>query len=523
MLNKARRGELKTALPAGFVYDAQDRIVLDPDRQVQQAVRLLFQTFRRVGTATAMVRAFREQGILFPRRARSGPTKGQILWTGLHENRALLLLRNPFYAGVYVFGRTRQRITPDGRRRIEKLPRDQWYALIKDDHIGYISWQEYEENQLRLRDNAAARGVEHRTCPPREGPALLQGLVLCGICGAGMSPRYHAREERLVPEYVCRGRGNKQAEPKCQSIPGAGVDDTIGRLLVEAVTPMALEVALAVQEELRIRFEEADNVRRQQVERARYEAELARRRYMRIDPDNRLVADELEADWNAKLRALNDAQQDYERRREADGHMMDEQTRTRILALANDFSKLWSDERTPDRERKRMVRLLLQDVTLLKKEDITIHVRFRGGVTKTLNIPKSLNAWLARKTPTRVVTEIDRLLDEHTDGEVATLLNQQGLLSGEGKPFDGRRIAVIRRAYKLRSRYARLRDRGYLTLLQMAAKLGVSTWTVKEWRIAGRITGYPANDMGQCLYDSGSISGGSGARATGRRDRVRSR
>ncbi len=501
MLNKARRGELKTPLPAGFVHDEQDKVVLDPDSQVRQAVGLFFQTFRRTGAATATAKSFRKDGLLFPRRLRCGASKGELVWEALHVNRALAMLRNPRYAGAYAFGRTHQRQTHEKRRVLERLPRERWHALLQDAHEGYISWPQYEENQTRLRDNAVAVGAAHPSCPPREGPALLQGVVLCGLCGRGMTVRYHAVAGRLVPEYLCVGRGNKHAAPSCQTIPGAGIDRAIGRLLVDALTPVTLDIALAVQQELQTRIDEAGAVRRKQVERARYETELARRRYMRIDPDNRLVADELEAEWNTKLRALAETQQDYERRSEADRKILDEQARARILALATDFPKLWNDPHTPDRERKRMVRILLEDVTLIKAQDITLQVRFRGGATRTLRIPKQLNGFQQRKLPPDTVAEIDRLLEHHTDGEIAALLNARGFLSGEGKPLDGHRIAYVRRAYKLKSRYERLRAAGWLTLKEAAVALEISTWTVKLRRAAGRVTGQRVDDMGRCLYD----------------------
>ncbi len=213
-----------------------------------------------------------------------------------------------------------------------------------------------------------------------------------------MTVRYRSHHGRLLPIYVCQQEGIQTAQTICQSIVGASLDDAIGELLVEAVTPLALEVALAVQQELEARGEEVERLRRQQVERARYEADLAQRRFLRVDPEHRLVADSLEADWNQKLRALAAAQEDYERRREADGALLDEQQRSAILALATDFPRLWRDPQTGDRERKRMVRLMLEDVTLLKQDELVAHVRFRGGATRTLRLPLPLNAWQLRQT-----------------------------------------------------------------------------------------------------------------------------
>lgn len=353
----------------------------------------------------------------------------------------------------------------------------------------------------RLRQNAQAHGQERRQSPPREGPALLQGLLICGRCGERMTVRYRSHQGRLLPIYVCQQEGIQTAQPICQNIVGAGLDDAIGELLVEAVTPLALEVALAVQQELEARSEEVDRLRRQQVERARYEAELAQRRFLRVDPEHRLVADSLEADWNQKLRALAAVQEDYERRRQADAVLVDEQQRTAILALATDFPRLWRDPQTLDRERKRMVRLMLEDVTLLKQDELVAHVRFRGGATRTLRLPLPLNAWQLRQTDPNVLAEIDRLLDHHTDGEVIAILNQRGLRPGNAKRFSRLQFFKLRRAHGLDDRFARLRRKGLLTQEEMAALLGVAVQTVKQWRYAGLLRATAYNDKGECLYE----------------------
>ena len=202
-------------------------------------------------------------------------------------------------------------------------------------------------------------------------------------------------------------------------------------------------------------MEEVDRLRRKQVERARYEADLAQRRYMHVDPANRLVADALEAEWNSKLRALNEAQEEYERLRQADRMAVDEVQRARIAALASDFPRLWQDPRTPDREKKRMVRLLIEDVTLLKREQILVHVRFKGGAIKSLSLPLPVGAPVLRKTPAAVVQEIDRLLDHHTEAQVATILNDQGLRSATGQAFTPMTIIKLRGRYGLRTHFQR--------------------------------------------------------------------
>jgi DNA invertase Pin-like site-specific DNA recombinase len=501
VLSKARRGELEMRLPIGLVYDAQRRVRLDPDARIQDSVRQLFATFRRTGSATATVKAFREQGLQFPRRLYRGPRKGEVVWGELEHSRVLWVLHHPRYAGAFCFGRSRQRQHPDGHHLFERLPPEEWTALIHDAHEAYITWEEHEQNVQRLRDNAHALGTDRERGPAREGPALLQGLAVCAVCGERMTVRYHQRGERRVPDYLCQRQGIERAQPVCQQIHGQALDEAIGRLLVETVTPLTLEVALAVQEELEHRAEECDRLRRQEVERARYESDLARRRYMQVDPDNRLVADSLEAEWNAALRALSEAQARYEQHRQADRAQLDDPQRASILALAQDFPRLWNDPHTSDRERKRMARLLIADVTLLKGADLTAQVRFNGGATHTLHIPLPKPAWMLRQTPPAVVAAIDALLDGHTDGETAETLNRQGLTSGEGLRFRRATVTRIRLSYALPSRYERLRARGLLTLAEIAKRLEVTPDTAKVWRRAGLLVAHRYNDRGECLFE----------------------
>ncbi len=498
-LAKARRGELEVPLPVGLVYDAAGKVVLDPDRSVQEAIGQFFETFRRTGSATATVRSFREQGLLFPRRVQSGPHRGELVWGSLLHYRALNVLKNPRYAGAFAYGRTQAKKTLQGNGSRTRLPKDRWHTLILDAHPGYITWTDYEENLARLRANAAAYGADRRAGPPREGPALLQGLAICGRCGGRMTVRYYMRHGDLLPQYSCQREGIQRAEPPCQRILGADIDRAVGVLLVESVSPLALEVALSVQDELTSRAEDADRLRHQQVERARYEAELAQRRYLRVDPDNRLVAATLEAEWNHKLRALDAAQGDYERQRAADT-LLDDETRERVLALATDFPRLWCDPSTPARERKRMARLLIEDVTLIKGDDLVVHVRFRGGGTQSLRLPRPLPAADLHKLDPAVVADIDRLLDDHTDSEIAEALNAAGQRPPVGERFSIWMVWKIRKAHRLEPRFDRLRRKGMLTLDEMAEALGVHPQTVKDRALRGQLVSVAYNDKGQRLY-----------------------
>ena len=371
--------------------------------------------------------------------------------------------------------------------------------MILDAHPGYITWADHEENLRRLRENAQAYGADRRHGPPREGPALLQGLAICGRCGGRMSVHYHSAHGQLVPEYCCQRETIQDARPPCQRVMGGGLDRAVGDLLVQTMSPLALEVALSVQDELQARADEADGLRRQQVERARYEVELAQRRYLRVDPDNRLVAGSLEAEWDAKLRALAAAQDDYERQRAKEA-VLDDAQRQQVLALATDFPRMWADPATPARERKRMARLLIDDVTLLKGDEVVANVRFRGGATETIRLPRPKPAAELHKLDPSVVAEVDRLLADHTEREVAEFLNSAGLQPPVGDQFTTWVVWKIRKAHGLESRFSRLRRQGLLTVDEMAEALGVHPTTVKKRQARGQLASVAYNDKDQRLY-----------------------
>jgi DNA invertase Pin-like site-specific DNA recombinase len=500
-LNKAKRGELQVYLPIGLAYDAAGRVVLDSDEQVRQSVQLVFATFQRTGSALAVVREFRRQGWLFPRHQRSGPDHEQVVWKQLSYPLVSKILHNPRFTGAFVYGRTTARKSADGQRGVvRRLPLDQWQVLIKNAHPGYLTWEQYEANLARLRENTARPSMDGRRSAPREGPALLQGLLFCGICGQRMHPRYTARGQHLWPYYVCPRQDLDGGRLACQHISGKAIDHAVGELLLTSVNPVALEVALAVQDEIRKRFEEADRLRQAQVERARYEASLAQRRYMKVDPGNRLVADTLETEWNHKLRLLADAEQEYERQRHSDHLVLNEAQREQIFALATNLRQVWQNPALPHRERKRMVRLLIEDITVVKQDSIKLHVRFRGGATQSLTIRAPLDAWHQRRTSDSTVAEIDKLLDDHTCAEIAGILNSQGLQTGTGMPFTAAVVDQLIHGRKLRRRQTRLKERGYLTLPEAAAALGISTSEVCRRRNEGSLVGLPYG-VNKYLYE----------------------
>lgn len=502
ILSKARRGELITPLPFGFAYDDAGRVVLDPDQQIQQAIRSVFDTFRRVGSALGVAKEFHRNGLQFPRLIRRPGCPVKVGWGDLEHNRVTRILRNPRYTGAFFYGRTRFQKKLDGGGRVQPLPRQEWHTLILDAHPGYVTWQAYEENLRRLQENAPNKRVEKRSAA-REGPSLLQGLAICGICGSRMTVGYRQRKAGFAPVYICQGprEVDRIENGYCQRISGYSLDLAIGALLVETVTPLALEVALSVQQELQSRWDEADRLRRLQVDRARYESELARRRFLRVDPENRLVAASLEAEWDAKLRALSAAEQNYERQRQADQIKVSGAQREQVLALAVDFPRLWNDPGTANRERKRMVRLLIEDITIRKGEQIQLDVRFRGGAPKTLMLPRPLSHCESHKQSPEMVAEMDRLLEDHNYANTARILNEKGFKTGDGLPLTSIAVGYVRKAYGLKSRFDRLRERGMLTISEIARVCGVSIKTISDWRQRGLIRAHAINDRTQFLFE----------------------
>ena len=500
-LSRARRGELIMPLPVGLVYDPAGQVILDPDTAIQGSLRHLFTTFEATGSATAVVKAFRAAGLSFPWRHHKGPRKGEVDWQPLAHHTVLRVLHNPRYAGAFTYGRRRQQKLPGGKTVTTKLPREEWIAFIPGAHPGYITMDQHEANIAKLAANAAAHGRDRAGGPPREGAALLQGIIICGKCGTRMTVRYHRRRGTEWPSYTCQRDGIENARPACAVIPGSGLDQATGQLLIDTLTPLAVEAALAVTAELEQRAAEADAIRAAHVERARYHADLARRRYLAVDPANRLVAGTLEADWNTALRALNDAQGAYDKARERHAGQLTTVQKQRIQQLVTDLPAIWNDPATPQRERKRIARLLLTDVTATRTSDtITAHVRLRGGQNHTLTLPVPKTGPEARRTPPEVLAAIDELLDQHTSGEIAGILNQRGLHSGTSEPFHRLIIDHIIRAYRIPTRRHRLRSQGLLTLAETAAAHGVHPHTIKAWRRAGIVSGQRYNDKGEYLY-----------------------
>ncbi len=500
ILNKVRRGEYRCVLPTGFVYDESGNVVLDPDSQVRETIAYFFETFSHVGSACQTVKVFRSEGLRFPSRLCNGDAT---IFRPLTASTAMRTLNNPRYAGAYVYGRRRYRRAADGKRTIQRK-RDcaDWLACIQNAHPGYITWERFQQDLKILETNG--RGYEvARASPPREGAALLQGRAVCGRCGRYFGIRYAARRGGLEAWYVCDRAHGTRGEPYCQSIAGPPIDDAIGALVAEKMTPAAVELALEIRREIEARYQETDQLRCRAIERAQIEADLAQRRYMLVDPSNRLVADTLEGEWNDKLRALAKAREERERGRQEDQLVLDDAIRERLVAMTTDFKKLWADPGTPNRERKRLLAYIIEDATLIKlpaEGTTTIHVRFKGGKTETLTALNPKSSAQQVRTQPKIVELVDKLLDDHIYSEIADLLNEQGLRpGGSARPgrgdarFTALRVAYLVHRYGLRSRYDRLRDRGMLTKEEAAVSLGIHESTLVAWAKHGIVTRHAYN------------------------------
>ena len=510
ILNKVRRGEYRCVLPTGLVYDATGAVILDPDAQVRETIAYFFETFVRVGSAHQTVKAFRDEGLRFPSRLRA-PTAG-VIFHPLTASAAMRTLHNPRYAGTYAYGQRVYRRTADGGKTFRKRAHNEWLACIPGAHPGYITWDRYQENLRLLESNGhgydAARGS-----PPREGVALLQGRAVCGRCGQHLRARYREQRGKLESWYVCDRASDARAEPNCQSLAGPPIDEAVGRLVAEKMTPAAVDLALEIRKEIEGRYDEVDQLRCRAIERAQVDADLAQRRFMMVDPGNRLVADTLEADWNEKLRALAKARDERESGRREDQIVIDSAIRERLVAMTADFERLWSDPSTPNRERKRMLAYVIEDATLVKlsEEGTTkVHVRFRGGQTTTLTTVNPKASWQKVKTPSEIVELVDRLLDDHLYAEIAEILNVRGLRPGgsawpgrRGTRFTALRVQYIVHTYGLRSRFDRLRARGLLTKEELAPRLGIHPQTLTRWAKHGIVRAHAYNGHAWLYEDPG--------------------
>jgi hypothetical protein len=453
-LAKAQQGELRLPLPTGLVYDAANQVRFDPDEEVQQAVQLLFDLFEELGTANAVVKHFKDHGLLFPTRQWGGIDHGQLTWNTLSTGRVLAVLHNPAYAGAYAFGRRQSQVQvlPDQNQRLVKQTRrlnnpEKWTFLLLENHPGYITWAQFLRNEQRLDDNRTSR-AEDRRGPAREGTALLQGIALCGRCGRRMTIRY--LEDGLTPVYKCTQAYHQFGEPTCQTIRGDGLDAAVAQTFLAAMQPAQLEISLATLEQLEAQARQIDEQWQRRLERARYEADLSRRRLFAVEPENRLVARNLERDWNEKLAEVERLEREYLTLPQPPALVVNPEERERILALAQDLPTIWQAETTTYTERKQLLRFLIKDVTITRQET-TIHLglRWQTEALTELDIPRPKRSSDFLRTSATVLERIRTLAPTHTDRQIAAVLNQNELTTGIGQPFTGSKVRWVRRKYAI--------------------------------------------------------------------------
>jgi DNA invertase Pin-like site-specific DNA recombinase len=490
-LNKAHKGELRFPLPVGFVWDG-DKIVLDPDQEVQVAVRSVFELFEKEGTAYAVVQRFNELGLRFPRRAYGGAWDGKLLWGRLTHSRVLGLLRNPSYAGRYVFGRyqSRKQIAPTGEISTTSrlMPQEQWRVVIPDHHPGYITWDRFLANGQRMAANRINR--EMLGGPAREGLCLLQGILVCGHCGRRLSVRYTGNGG-VYPMYECNWQHREAVGRHARmTLPAKPLDTAIADRLLAAVTPLTIELALKALTSLEERDQSIGAQWRLRIERARYEADLAERRYEAVDPANRLIASTLEQRWNDAMQRVIELEAELASFERQTLRTITADQKQQIFELASDFPKLWTAPTTAARDRKRMLRLLIKDITLEKGPEpkrLRLHIRWQGGATETVEVGLAPSRADAVRYRPEFVARVADLATHHDDGEIATEFNRNGLTSSTGKPFTASMISWVRFKHRIPGPSC---PAGTLSVAEVREQYGVSHWVVYDWIDKGVITAH---------------------------------
>jgi DNA invertase Pin-like site-specific DNA recombinase len=485
--NKANKGELRYPLPVGFCYDDESRIVFDPDQQVQGAVRMVFTIFRQTGSAYGVMREFSRQGLLFPKRAYGGVWDGKLIWGQLSHGRVLGLLKNPSYAGAYVFGRYRsiKKISPKGEvcSRVQAMPMNEWLVNIKDHHEAYITWKEFLKNQQRLENNRTNGAETLLSGPAREGLALLQGLLICAGCGRRLTIRYKGNGG-IYPLYECNWKKREGlSQYSCISVRTDLLDKAIAKRILDVIQPAQIEMAFKAMKELENREAAVSRQWQMRIQRAEYEAQLAERRYLEVDPSNRLVADTLEHRWNDALLKLEALKQQYKEFQSRELHVATPQQKAQILALAKDFPRIWNAPTTEAKDKKRMLRLLIKDIAVEKtvnRKQVVLHLRWQGGACEDLRLDLPPKIQDRLRYPQELIERVRLLTQTLSDPQIADALNREGRLSATGKPFTEPMIKWIRYKHKISGAYQQ-KAPDELTVKQVAESFGVSTHVVYYW------------------------------------------
>ena len=484
-LNKAKKGELRIPQPVGLSYDEQSRIILDPDEEVRGAVAFVFRLFRETGSAFAVVQRFAERGLRFPKRTYGGPWAGQLIWSRLTHSRVLAMLKNPSYAGMYVFGRHQYRvqISAQGevRKRTQAVAMPDWQVRLQEHHEGYIPLEEFLKNRERLEKNRTNGEGTILSGPAREGLALLQGLLLCGRCGRALTVSYRGNGG-IYPRYLCNWLHHEALATKdCLNFRCDVLDPVIAEEVLKALQPAELELALAALRELETRDQAIMRQWQMRLERAEYEAALAERRYQEVDPAQRLVASTLERRWNDTLLQLQDLKKQAAEVQRQEARVATPEQKEKVLALARDLPRLWHAPTTQAKDRKRMLRLLIKDITVEKPQpkQLLVHIRWQGGASTEHSVALRPNIADRMRYPAALVDRVRDLAQSLTDEQIVDRLNQEGLVSALGKPFTVSMIRWIRYRHKIPA--AKLMSSEESTVQQVAERFRVSIYVVYYW------------------------------------------
>ena len=455
-INKAQKGELRFPIPVGYIYDDEGSITFDPDAQVCHILKLVFDQFREKQSAYGVVQYFGHHNIQFPKRSYGGRWKGKLLWGRLTHERVLTIIRHPFYAGVYTFGRYKssKKINPQGEiyTITKRQPMDRWHVMIKEHHHQYITYEEYEKNNQQLQLNKVVATDIPLAGAAREGATLLQGLLVCGVCGRRMSIRY-AMNNKIVPTYECNWKKRQGLTGcSCFSFRADTVDPLIEQKVIAVLTPANVAIAMSALQQIEKRGTAMDKQWQMNIERCQYEADIAQRRFDQVDPANRLVAASLEKNWNLALEKLELANNEYHEHQKKRETEFPSCKRKEIIALATSIPELWS-KTTNIKDKKRIVRLLISDITVTKdrnKKILFLKISWQAGPLEQLQVDLPLNMADRLRYPQAIVDKINALTIQYGDDKkTAALLNQQQILGATGKPFTNSMIKWIRNKHKI--------------------------------------------------------------------------
>ena len=484
-LNKAQKGELRFPLPVGFCFDEEGKIIQDPDEEVRHVICLLFEIFAQTRSAYGVVQKFTEQNILFPKRAYGGVWKGKLIFGRLTHSRVLAILKNPSYAGTYVYGRygTEKKLGPEGKIQLtpKKKKMEDWTVTLHNHHRGYITWEEYLENQHILKSNLTHGEGITLSGPLREGLAMLQGLLICGTCGLRLTVRYQGHGG-IYPTYECNRRTRECTSKSCMSLKADLVDKAIIQRALEALQPEQVQLAIEALEELQKRQQRINKSWELKLQRAQYETELAQKRYEAVDPDNRLVAATLEKQWNNALIALEELRKQYHQYQNEDPLLLSAEKKRSLLELAKDFPKLWNAPSTDPKDKKQILRLLIEDITVerpYQSKTATLHVRWKGGVCEDITVTFPPKRSEQIRYPQKIIEQVRKLAKKQSDKQIAATFNQQQKLSATGKPFTRSMIQWIRYKHKIPA--PELKHPHELSVKEVSQRLQVSLHVVYYW------------------------------------------